>query len=94
MDDSKMFPNFNLDLFGDFITDDDITYISYDISDEEIISCVETIEKEQESITNPPECQPQTSRKLENAHFALPTDEDLTTIISSAEAKGTKKNTK
>ena len=88
MDDSKMFPNF--DIFRDFMTEDDITNISDDISDEEIISCMETIEKEQD----PPKCRPQTSKKPENARFALLTDEDLTTIITSAEAKGTKKNTK
>ena len=34
------------------------------------------------------------SKKTENARLALLTDEDLTTILSSAEAKGTKKNTK
>ena len=89
-----MFPNFNRDFFSDFITDNDITNIGDDISDGEIISCVKTIEKEQESVTNPPECQPQTLKQPENARFALLTDEDLTTIISSAEAKGTKKNTK
>ena len=53
---------------------------------------METIEKEQESVTNSPECRPQ--RKPENARFALLTDEDLKTILCSAEAKGTKKNTK
>ena len=79
---------------GDFITDNDITNIGDDISDGEIISCVETIEKEQESVTNLPECRPQTLKQPENARFALLTDEDLTTIISSAEAKGTKKNTR
>ena len=79
---------------GDFITDNDITNIGDDISDGEIISCVETIEKEQESDTNLPECRPQTLKQPENARFALLTDEDLTTIISSAEAKGTKKNTR
>ena len=36
----KMFPNFNLDICSDLIVDDDITNISDDISDEEIISCV------------------------------------------------------
>ena len=50
-----MFSNFNLDIFSYFITDDDITNISDDISDEEIISCVETMEKKQESLTNPSE---------------------------------------
>lgn len=89
-----MFPKFNLDFFSDLITDHDITNISDNISDEEILSCVKTIEKEQESVTNPPECRPQTLKQPENARFALLTDEDLTTIISSAEAKGTKKNTK
>ena len=89
-----MFPNFNLDFFSDFITDNDITNIGDDISDGEIISCVETIEKEQESVRNLPECRPQTLKRPKNACFALLTDEDLTTIISSAEAKGTKKNTK
>ena len=93
MDDAKMFPNFNLDFFSDFITDNDITNIGDDISDGEIISCVEIIEKEQESVTNPPECRPQTLKQPESARFALLTDEDLITIISSAEAKGTKKNT-
>ena len=88
----QFFPNFNLDKFSDFKTNDDITDISDDIIDEEIVRCVETIEKEQESVTNPPECRPQ--RKSENARFALLTDEDLTTILSSAEAKGTKKNKK
>ena len=62
MDDSTIFPNFNLDIFSDFKTDDDIT-------DEEIVRCVETIEKEQESVTKTPECRPQ--RKPENARFAL-----------------------
>ena len=94
MDDAKMFPNLNLDFFSDFITDNDITNIIDDVSDGEIISCVETIEKEQESVRNLPECRPQTLKQPENARFALLTDEDLTTIISSAEAKGTKKNTK
>ena len=88
-----MFPNFNLDFFSDVITDNDITNISDDISDGEIISCLETVEKEQESVTNPLECRPQKLKQPENARFALLTDEDLTTIISSAEAKGTKKNT-
>ena len=92
MDDSTIFPNFNLDIFSDFKTGNDITDVGDGITDEEIVRCVETIEKEQESITNPPECRPQ--RKPENARFALLTDEDLTTILSSAEAKGTKKNTK
>ena len=46
MDDSKIFPNFNLDIFSDFTSDDDKTKISDDISDEEIISLMETIEKE------------------------------------------------
>ena len=55
---------------------------------------METIEKEQENVTNLPECRPQTLKQPENARFALLTDEDLTTIISSAEAKGTTKNTK
>ena len=73
--------------------DDDITNINDNISDEEILSCVKTIEKEQESVTNPPECRPET-KQPENPRFALLTDEDLTTLISSAEAKGTKKNTK
>ena len=36
----KMFPNFNLDICSDFTVDDDITNISDDISDDEIISCV------------------------------------------------------
>ena len=90
MDDSKIFPNFNL--FSDFKTDDDITGIRDDITDEEIVHCVETIEKEQESVTNPPECRRQ--RKPENARFALLADEDLTTILSSEEAKTAKKNTK
>ena len=44
----KMFPKFNIDSFSDFsldilsdfISNDDITYISDDISDDEIISCV------------------------------------------------------
>ena len=85
MDDSTIFPNFNLDIFSDFKTDDDIIDISDDITDEEIVRCVEAIEKEQESVTNPPECRPE--RKPENARFALLTDEDLTT-------KGTKKNKK
>ena len=66
----KIFPNFNFDIFGDFITDDDITYISDDMSDEEVISCVETLEKEQERVANPPECRPQTMKQLGNAHFA------------------------
>ena len=35
-----MFQNFNLDILSDFISDDDITNTSDDISDEEIISCV------------------------------------------------------
>ena len=69
---------------------DDITNISDDISDEEIMSCMETIEKEQESVTNPPECRRQTLRKLENVHFELLTDEDLTTIICSTEVTWTK----
>ena len=64
------------------------------MSDGKIINCVETIKKEQESVTNLPECQPQTLKQPKNARFALLTDEDLTTIISSAEVKGTKKNTK
>ena len=34
-----MFPNFNLDIFSDFISND-ITNTSKDVSDEEIISCV------------------------------------------------------
>ena len=51
VDKSKMFPNFNLEI-GD------------DISDEEILGCVETIEKEKESVTSPPECRPQTLKKL------------------------------
>ena len=55
---------------------------------------METIEKEQESVTNPPECRPQTLKQPENARFALLTDKDLTTIKSSAEAKETKKTTK
>ena len=50
MDDAKMFPNFNVDFFSDFINDNDITNIGDDISDGEIISCPETIEKEQESV--------------------------------------------
>ena len=45
MDDSKIFPNFNLDIFSDFTSDDDKTKISDDIS-EEILSLMETIEKE------------------------------------------------
>ena len=53
MDDAKMFPNYNLDFFSDFITDNDKTNISDDISDGEIIRCVETIEKEQESVFEP-----------------------------------------
>ena len=85
-----MFPNFNLDFFSDLITDDDITNISDNISDE-ILSYMKTIEKEQESVTNPPECRPRTLKQPENACFELLTDEDLTTIISSTEAKGTKK---
>ena len=90
-----MFPNFNLEFVSDLITDDDITNISHNISDEEILSCLKTIEKEQESVTNPPECRPQILKQPENVRFALLSDEDLiTTIISSAEAKGTKKNTK
>ena len=64
------------------------------MSDEEIISCVETIEKEQDRVTNRSECRPQTLKQPENGSFGLLTDEDLTAIISSAEAKGTKKNTK
>ena len=56
-------------IFSDFKTDDDITDISDDITDEEIVRCVENIEKEQESVTNPPQCEPQ--RKPENARFAL-----------------------
>lgn len=35
-----MLPNFNLDICSDFTVDDDITNISDDISDEEIISCL------------------------------------------------------
>ena len=35
-----MFPNFNPDIFSDFISNDDITNTSKDVSDEEIISCV------------------------------------------------------
>lgn len=41
-----MFLNFNLDFFSDFIIDNDIINIGDDISDGEIISCVEIIEKE------------------------------------------------
>ena len=67
MDDSTIFPNFNLEIFSDFKTDDDVTDISDDITDEEMVRCVETIEKEQESVTNPPECRPQ--RKPENARL-------------------------
>ena len=71
-----------------------MTNIGNGISDGKIISCVETIEKEQESVTNLPECWPQTLNQPKNARFALLRDEELTTIISSTEAKGTKKNTK
>ena len=65
--------------------DSTITDISDDICDEEIVRCVETIEKKQESVTNPPECR--ASKKTENGRFALLTDEDLTTILSRTEAK-------
>ena len=60
VDKSKMFPNFNLEI-GD------------DISDEEILSCVETIEKEKESVTSPPECRPQTLKNWQNAsvHYSI-----------------------
>ena len=92
MDDTTIFPNFNLDIFSNFKSENFITDICDDISDEEIVHFVETIEKEQESVTNPPECRRQ--RKPGNARFALLADEDLTTILSYAEAKGAKKNTK
>ena len=39
IDDYKMFLDFNLDIFSDFITDD-VTIVSNDVNDEEIISCV------------------------------------------------------
>ena len=39
IDDSKIFLDFNLDIFRDFITDD-VTNVSNDVNDEEIISCV------------------------------------------------------
>ena len=46
---TKIFPNFNLDIFSNFISDGisdgNKTKISDDISDEEM-SCMETIEKE------------------------------------------------
>ena len=94
MDDSQILPNFNLDIFSDLITDHDITDISDDIIDEELITCVESIGKEQKSVTNPPDILTSKIEKSKNAHFALLTDENRTTIINSAEAKGTKKNTK
>ena len=53
-----MFPNVNLD-------------ISDDMSDEEIMSYTETIEKEKEIVTNPPEFRPQ---KTECSHTIKPLD--------------------
>ena len=90
----KFLPNFNLDIFSDLISDHDVTDISDDITDEELITCVEYIGKEQKSVTNPPDILTSKIEESKNARFALLTDEDLTTIISSAEAKRTKKNTK
>ncbi|KAK3755966.1 hypothetical protein QZH41_005450 [Actinostola sp. cb2023] len=61
-----------------------------DITDEELIAHAETAEKTQEHVEN----NNKAAKESEKPRFAILTDEDLTTIISSAEAKGTKKNTK
>ena len=50
MDDSQILPNFNLDIFSDLVTDHDVTDISDDITDEELITCVESIGKEQKAL--------------------------------------------
>ena len=52
--DFPIYSKFNPDIFSDFITDDDITDISDHIIDEET-TCVETIEKEHESVMMSPE---------------------------------------
>ena len=83
MENSDIVSNFSLDIFSEF-----------HVTDEEIINCLETVEKKQENAINSTNMPEKAIEKRENTRFALLTDEDLTTIISSAEAKGSKKNTK
>ena len=81
------FPNFEL---GDLINFDSVLPDWMDITDDELIAHAETAEKTQEHVEN----NNKAAKESEKPRFAILTDEDLTTIISSAEAKGTKKNTK
>lgn len=89
--DSYDLPNFEL---GDLKMFDSVSPDWMDITDDELISHVETVEKTLENRVENNNKAAKESEKPDRDRFVLLTDEDLTTIISSAEAKGTKKNTK
>ena len=82
MDDFDNFPNFDLGDLPNFES-------NFDLTDEELTNYVQAAEEDIDNNNKKP-----AAKECENARFALLSDEDLTSIISSAEAKGTKKNTK
>ena len=83
MDGFSFLPTFDFSFLDDF-----------EVSDEEMLNLVTAGETPEEEQVTQNLTKIQNNAETRETRFALLTEEDLTAIVSDAEAKGTKKNTK